>query len=317
MNYTVLAFFILFSVVVGEAADPQPLAKAVEAIENADRLQIDFAGLQSTLQRIDAQLSQTGSIDDGLRLSLETYLKEAHERKVPLGLILYPHVQGVDPLRQMAIQSTYSSFWIKGGIGWPYLSTMIDSLLAARDAPMEVFTDGAENIYIAMKNWQLESKLRYSVLECLHRLIYSGETELPMREGYTDDLYGPKTLHKLLIAGLNLPSLPPDKKALLKKELAKVDAYIANPPPYAVKSWQDAAERQALRMRGYMDEAVRASAALRETQAKQDLTFSAGTAEEKTMHQNDSTSPINLWVGILVAGAAVALLWMALKKRRG
>ena len=286
------ALFVFTGMALSEGV--HSLIAAADGIHESDRGKIDFGRLVKTLEQIQSQVRQVGSMDQSLVAEMRSQLDNAHQSGIPLGPLMYPTVQEMDPLRQLVIQRTHSAFWIKGGIGWAYLPVIVQSLLAARDAPMEVFTEHAKDHQAALINWQLESKFRYAMLECLHRLIYAGETDPPKREGYNDDRYGPLTCRNLLQAGLALATVSDDKKAMLKMELAKVDTYLVNQPPYSAKSWQNAAVRQLARMKANESDPV-------ETKK----TSTAVSVPNSSEHAKP-----NVFAIVLIAVAFFGLVWL-------
>lgn len=172
-------------------------------------------------------------------------LQAAHLKGLPLAAIMYADWMNQDQMRRVLTIEFKRSF-MNGGVEWKYVPLLVDAFLAARDSPVSIYFNSSYTYRERQEMQGLERLFRDTVLDDLHFLAYPDPTTRPPRSDSGTDRGNAPTLRRMLEAILSshAASLGSDNRKTLQAQLAKVEAFIAKPPPLPVARWRDAAAKE-------------------------------------------------------------------------
>lgn len=245
-------------------------------------------------------------------------LQAAQAKGIPLASLIYPDWMGQDQMRRVLTIEFKRSF-MNGGIGWKYVPALIDAFLAARDSPPSLYFNSSYSYEEQNELLYLEQTFRDTVIDNLYALAYPDKMARPQRSDAGPDGGNAPTLKRALDAILQsqTASLSPANRDLLKAQLVKVEAFIANPPPLPVARWRQAfAKEQAAKDQLAKPMASQTSPSNSSTgltpappSRRQIEAKPTSTPSEETT----SSTPWSIIVVLIVA--AIGLLWLLLKRR--
>ncbi len=211
-----------------------PLANAdlassiISAIPPGKRSFAEVDKLTLLLREIDAYRQAGTKPDDKVLARLDSTIATAHQKGVPLALMLFTQSPDDEMLRlrlatEIVKPDTINAFGLEA------FDLLVDGVLAARDAPLSIFAG-------KRKQQDLDYLVRLAAMKSIVQMVNPSQAE-----NVTFGDAGAAKLLEMLVSSLNRTELTQAQREQIKRAVDRVKTFQAKPPPYLSPRWREAA----------------------------------------------------------------------------